>query len=159
MKVCPKCFTKHEKNGVFCSRVCANSRIWSKKDRKIKSLALIGRKRKATRYGNHTDETKTKMIETRKVKENDRFLLGEISSRKALRQKLIVRDGCECSICKINEWQNKPITLQVDHVDGNAGNNAPDNLRLLCPMCHSQTPFYAGRNRGNGRKSRGIPVY
>jgi hypothetical protein len=44
-----------------------------------------------------------------------------------------------CAICGLADWQNQPLTLQMDHVDGNRLNNNLDNLRLLCPNCHSQT--------------------
>lgn len=40
MKVCPKCSNKHEKNGIFCNRKCANSRTWTEEDKKIKSDSL-----------------------------------------------------------------------------------------------------------------------
>ena len=39
MKKCPKCQTVHEKKGKYCSRTCANSRVWSEDDKKKKSLA------------------------------------------------------------------------------------------------------------------------
>lgn len=42
-------------------------------------------------------------------------------------------------------WQNELLKLEVDHIDGNWLNNLPDNLRFLCPNCHSQTDnFYRG---------------
>ena len=53
----------------------------------------------------------------------------------------------KCAICNMNpEWNNKPLTLQLDHIDGNHSNNNLNNLRLLCPNCHSQTDTYTGRN-------------
>ena len=41
---------------------------------------------------------------------------------------------------------NKPISLQLHHNDGNRNNNSLDNLKVLCPNCHSQTDSYAGKN-------------
>jgi len=70
--------------------------------------------------------------------------------RKALAEKF----GNKCSECGINEYNNKPITLEVDHKDGNYTNNSIKNLRLICPNCHSQTPTYKNRNKGNGRPLR-----
>ncbi len=62
--------------------------------------------------------------------------------------------GYKCEECGISEWNNKPITLECDHIDGNSENNILGNLRLICPNCHSQTSTYKAKNKGNGRKYR-----
>jgi hypothetical protein len=41
---------------------------------------------------------------------------------------------------------NEPLTLEVDHIDGDNKNNVRDNLRALCPNCHSQTDTWRGTN-------------
>lgn len=87
-----------------------------------------------------------------------RFKLGEVSERLTLRKVLTEVKGYSCACCGISEHNNKPIVLQVDHIDGNAGNNMPKNLRLICPNCHSQTKSYGGGNKGKGRKARGLPL-
>jgi len=56
-------------------------------------------------------------------------------------------DHCEC--CGINEWNNKPISLQLHHIDGNSRNNQLDNLKILCPNCHVQTDNYGSKNARN----------
>jgi len=49
----------------------------------------------------------------------------------------------ECALCGIpGVWMGRPIVLHVDHVDGDARNDLLENLRLLCPNCHSQTPTF-----------------
>jgi len=66
--------------------------------------------------------------------------------------------GYKCECCGISDWYGQPITLQVDHIDGNAGDDGPNNLRLICPNCHSQSDTFSGRNKGNGRAARGLPL-
>ena len=52
----------------------------------------------------------------------------------------------ECYICKLGKiWQDKPLTLQLDHINGKNTDNRISNLRLLCPNCHSQTSTFSGR--------------
>jgi hypothetical protein len=60
----------------------------------------------------------------------------------------------KCSCCNISEWNGKSIVLEVDHIDGNSENNRPENLRFICPNCHSQTDTYKARNIGKGRHYR-----
>ncbi|MFD7917502.1 HNH endonuclease [Streptomyces sp. NPDC059752] len=48
-------------------------------------------------------------------------------------------------------WRGHPLPLEVDHVDGDWRNNLPENLRLLCPNCHSTTDTYRGRAKGRHR--------
>lgn len=52
----------------------------------------------------------------------------------------------KCSCCGINEWQGKPLTLQIDHIDGNNKNNTIENFRYLCPNCHTQTSTWGVKN-------------
>lgn len=53
-----------------------------------------------------------------------------------------------CYICELQTlWNGKPITLHLDHINGVYNDNRIDNLRLLCPNCHSQTTTYAGRKQ------------
>lgn len=49
----------------------------------------------------------------------------------------------KCVLCGISEWLGNPLILQVDHVDGDRTNNTLENLRLLCPNCHSQTETWS----------------
>lgn len=62
---------------------------------------------------------------------------------------MLLRDGIfihQCSMCKNTEWNDKPIPLELDHIDGVHNNNELSNLRLLCPNCHAQTDTYRGKN-------------
>jgi len=61
-----------------------------------------------------------------------------------LREKYFERN---CESCKLSEWLGEPISLELDHKDGNKYNHKFKNLRLLCPNCHAQTHTYRGKNK------------
>ena len=58
---------------------------------------------------------------------------------------LLQERGHKCEKCKNTNWLGIPISLQLEHKDGNHNNNEKTNLELLCPNCHSQTLTYNRR--------------
>ena len=86
-----------------------------------------------------------------------RFLLGELSNRRTLHRVMKHLHGYRCVLCDNDgSHRGRDLALQLDHIDGDAGNNMPDNLRLLCPNCHSQTDTFVAKNKGKGRQARGL---
>lgn len=69
--------------------------------------------------------------------------------KRIMRESLL---GDVCSICGINEWQGRPLVLQIDHINGDNRDNRIENLRLLCPNCHSQTETFCRKKTGLKRK-------
>lgn len=68
---------------------------------------------------------------------------GPKASRKEIKKKIIKDDliKYECKLCSNKgDWLSQPLSLHLDHIDGNRYNNLLSNLRFLCPNCHSQQP-------------------
>jgi hypothetical protein len=81
----------------------------------------------------------------------DKILAGDHPSFQTYKLKnRILKEGLldnKCSICGISSWNNKPLNLELDHIDGNRINHQISNLRLLCTNCHSQTDTYISKNQ------------
>lgn len=75
--------------------------------------------------------------------------LEEYATRSSVR-KLILKENLieyKCGVCEIDIWNNIKLALHLDHVNGKNSDHRLENLRWLCPNCHSQTHTYAGRNK------------
>ena len=86
----------------------------------------------------------------------DIFIVGQRQKSHLLRRALIEL-GVEykCSICSISDWLDKKINLEIDHINGDSTNNNLDNLRFLCPNCHSQTSTFGYRGLNTRRWQNG----
>jgi len=82
--------------------------------------------------------------------------VGSDSVSRHVRRYLMEKHGEKCEKCGWSERHPTTglVPLTVDHKDGDGTNTAEENLRLLCPNCHSLTPTYGNLNKGNGRKTR-----
>ena len=96
-------------------------------------------------------------IYLQKLKDGE--LNGKQIARTTVYKHLVEERGNKCEICNITEWNNKPIRLWVDHIDGCATNNHWNNFRLICPNCDSQLDTCRAKNKGKGRKSLGLKIY
>lgn len=67
------------------------------------------------------------------------FHTGQLKKR-LIFDKILENKCCECS--NTGEWNGKPMTLELDHINGDSNDNSLENLRILCPNCHSQTPTF-----------------
>lgn len=97
-----------------------------------------------------------KSIERKKADAKTRFDSGQSNHLCNSAIKRILMDhynrGNNCEICGIKDWGGQPLTFELDHIDGDNFNNTLDNLRFICPNCHSQTTNFRGRNVNTGRK-------
>lgn len=94
-------------------------------------------------------------IELRSHMFTPQFTENSITSRDVIKRCIIKNKliTYECKECKIiDKYNNKNIILHLDHINGIPNDNRLENLRFLCPNCHSQTTTYCGRNIGIERK-------
>ena len=71
------------------------------------------------------------------------------TNNSALKARLIKEGLLEykCAICSQKPvWNNKSLVLQIDHINGDHLDNRLENIRFLCPNCHSQTDTFSGKN-------------
>jgi L-rhamnose mutarotase len=156
MKTCPKCNTLHEKSGKYCCRSCANSRTFTEETNEKKrrsGLNFYSQFTSDERKQLHAEKMKLYDFEEhqRKVQEANRKREWskpyEEMSHTSVRKRLLHERNQTCEECGIgNEYNGKPLSLELDHIDGNSKNNKIENLRILCPNCHSQTPTHRSKN-------------
>ena len=98
-----------------------------------------------------TKEHREKAILAKKQKREELYatLYWDELPKREKRRRILAEQKEVCLWCSLSEWRGFPITLELDHVDGNNKNDARDNLRILCPNCHSQTPTYKNKRRGD----------
>lgn len=149
---------KETNNPKFCSRSCStsfnNCGVDRHNNKNKKELAIILRKEskgyrtiaKELGMSCSTVRNWTKHIKTdrRLTIRNSRELvpIPQLVSSSQVRKRLLEERGSICELCGIVDWLDKEITFEVHHLDGDGDNNNLENLQVLCPNCHSQTPDY-----------------
>jgi 5-methylcytosine-specific restriction endonuclease McrA len=112
-------------------------------------------KRKAIKLGVYKPNPSGKGLKKSKRDGFDKIPLSEILEGKHPQyqsNKLRIRmisDGIKekkCELCGIVEWNNKPISFELDHINGIRNDHRLENLRVICPNCHSQTSTYRAKN-------------
>jgi|2_EtaG_2_1085320.scaffolds.fasta_scaffold00571_27 hypothetical protein len=69
------------------------------------------------------------------------FILNSKTDSSVVRNRILKESiiTYQCSVCQIKNWNNKDISFQLDHINGDSRDHRLKNLRFLCPNCHSQT--------------------
>lgn len=70
----------------------------------------------------------------------------QYSKARFVKPHLIRERGHQCEACRNTQWNDKPIPLEIHHIDGCNTNNDLSNLSLLCPNCHAFTDTYRRPN-------------
>lgn len=84
-----------------------------------------------------------------KISEQD-ILRENCKHQRTVLRRYVIKNNLipyKCAICGCTEWQGKTLSLELDHINGINNDNRLENLRFLCPNCHSQTSTYGSRNQ------------
>jgi hypothetical protein len=75
--------------------------------------------------------------------------------RGVIREYILESQNHCCAICGTSDtWNNKKLNFVLDHIDGNAADSSPKNVRLICPNCDSQLDTYKSKNKNSARTLR-----
>ena len=152
--LCKKCNKEHDGtfgSGQYCSRKCANSRTFSKESCYKKSIA---NRKWVEKHGpiSKLSEEQYKLIgQKNKERAIEKLLRKEWSSlgNDSKRRRVILEQDNKCFRCGLSQWQQEPLTLEMEHINGNHQDNERKNLIALCPNCHSLTKTWRGRNKSS----------
>lgn len=101
----------------------------------------------------------TKTNKLNNVKKED-ILKENCKHQRIVLRRYIIKNNLipyKCAICGCTEWQGKTLSLELDHINGINNDNRLENLRFLCPNCHSQTSTYGSRNQQLNSSEYDIP--
>lgn len=120
-------------------------------------------KKKAIEFNidfSHFTNKPRKINNCKKKKNSIEYINSNSKINSSILRKKLIEDGIKenkCETCKNNEWNNKPIPLDLHHIDGNHYNNNLNNLQILCKNCHAQTDNWGSKNIKINKKEKYIP--
>ena len=134
-------------------KVCEESDSMAKAAAKLK-MHFNTFKKRAVELGcyntNQSGKGMSKKFGGKKIPLNE-ILEGKYPSYQTYKLKIrLLKEGYKenrCDECGIEDWNGKPLTMELDHIDGDRTNHKEKNLRMLCPNCHAQTETYRAKNK------------
>jgi hypothetical protein len=124
-----------QRNKQFCNTTCSN------------------KSRRGENYNQSDRMPRGMWLAQQKQSSHDNMMNAKFEdlSWDLMRRRVLFEQQDVCNKCGISEWMGVPLSLDVDHIDGNRDNNNRTNLEALCPNCHSITDTYKGRNKRSMR--------
>ena len=109
-------------------------------------------KNKIIQWGIGTSHFKQTNKGNKKLTAEDLLIENCTHNRRSLKRYIIQHNliPYKCAICgNTGEWNNKPLTLTLDHINGINDDNRLENLQFVCPNCDSQQDTYGSKNLKN----------
>ena len=161
-KKCGKAFIPCKGLKSFCSMKCRSSRQFSEETKKKKAISFrkwwdsLTLEQKVEFRKNTYEKSRVfdpeyrKQLHIKQKEINDKKPWDQIGFSSKRHRVIKQQNNC-CAECGISEWRGVSIVLEIDHIDGNSSNDTRQNLKALCPNCHSITPTWRGRNNQSGK--------
>jgi hypothetical protein len=152
-------------NPKFCSRSCSithSNKTKPKKQRTINNNCRVCGKPLRTSKSKHCSHACYSESRWRQIKariDKDRVVHSKDNYHSSNTAKRYIQEtlGPNCSVCGLlPEWNNQPLTMILDHINGVPNDWRICNLRLVCHNCDSQLPTYKSKNKSGGRPHRRI---
>ena len=165
--ICEKCKKEHNGtfgSGRFCSRSCANSRVFTEETNQKKRISAIHwsvklQQEDPVKWAAYREQQRTNGKKRAKQLSKDMKLKSKAKSWDELgkdgkRTRVIDEQKSRCNHCGLSHWRNEPLVLEIEHKDGNHMNDNRDNLEALCPNCHSLTHTWRGKNKDLSKQGK-----
>lgn len=101
-------------------------------------------------FGDFKGKNPMRLANTKKEVSNSSLFRENCKHQRTVLRRNIIKNNLipyKCATCGLTEWNGKTLSLELDHINGINNDNRLENLRFLCPNCHSQTCTYGSRNQ------------
>lgn len=141
------------KNGKYC---CSEKYQQCPELKRKNSVGVKKSSNRSSWYENLSADTKSKMAWSKGVlitPNENVFVSNGTHSTEFVKKRIIscLLKDYKCEVCGIDQWNGSKLTLELDHINGINNDHRLENLRFLCPNCHSLTDTWRGRNLNSGK--------